>query len=351
MRNALIWVVILMSSVAGVFGGNPDTLSNAIPLNYDTNFIKSYRNWMHIAALAVGNRTDIEFTNTELDNNLKLSTNSPISYGFSLDYEWISLEYTKTINGIELADSRKGKTESFSFRLGLTRQKFRFNAYYKNSQGYYIKNIEDFIPDWFDTQVNYPHFDDLRNQTYTFMVYYTFNHRKFSNMAALWQIDRQLKSAGSPVIGLVSMFEGIYSNEFHYIGDSIIVGDHYQDVKKAEYFKLGLTAGYMHTFAIKKRLYIHGGIIQGLFYNHSNLLEHLDIDERMNNTLGTSLNLRFTMGYNGKKFYGGVFYILDSFISDLLSTKYELTTHSYARIYIGYRFYIKKRVWMKKVYL
>lgn len=348
MRCIISFIFALL--ICGLSHASQNDTLNVNKQPYDTNYIKSYRDWFHITAVAVNKQTGLSISNIYETKDISLGTNNPFEYGLAIDYEWITFEYTHTIPGLDFANENRGTSSSSSLRFGLTGRKFRMSTFYRYTIGFHMENIEDWVPEWFTQNQNYPYHEDLQSFVLAFSLYYTFNHKKYSNTAALWQIDRQLKSAGSPVIGFQTNMEGIFALSPIAFSDSLI--NKFVNISEAAYFKIGLTGGYMHTFAIKKRFYIHMALLQGFLYSRG-AVTYFDTadDVSILKTLGISLYGRLTAGYNGNKWYGGIFYVSDTFLNDALSENYETTSYDYIRIYAGYRFPIKKRTWMKKLYL
>jgi len=345
-QKHLLSIFIFCVFSSSIFGANHDTISS----KYDTNYIISYRDWFHVTLVGINQQSGISLIKAIDEKDLKFSTNNPYSFGVGIDYEWLTFEYSKSIKNIESSSKKKGNTKSTSLRLGYTGRKIRIDSYYTKSRGYYLKNIDDFIPDGYVDTTEYPRFDDLSNKTFALSFYYTFNYKKYSNMAALWQIDRQIKSAGSPVIGLLTLWEGLSSNQPFHFSDTLDIDEDFLKIKSADYKRIGIFGGYMHTFSIIKKFYLHGAITQGLFYSYGTI-NNYDGEQINKNTLGVSFNYRISVGYNSKRLYAGVLFVKDTFIGDAFASKTVFSSHDYLRILVGYRFYIKKRNWMKKVYM
>lgn len=338
-------IIILLSICSILWAGDSDTLKESKPLKYDTNYIESKRDEIHLALVAVNHQTSIALENTQSEYSLRYNSNNPYRFGLNFNYEWISLEYTHTIPGLELNSKSKGASESFDISLGMSGRKFRANAYYKETKGFSHENIEDLFPNWFLEEKYYPYSENLKNKTLNLSMYYTFNHRRFSNSAALRHVDRQIKSAGSAVLGFVANFEGIYAPVSLISYDSL--QNTFLNIKDAEYYKLGVNGGYMYTFAIKKNFFIHGTLIPGLLYTIGDVNLHNEEQTRIMDGIGASFYTRFTAGYNGKDFFGGVFALADLYASDIIATQFAATSYVYVKFYVGYRFPIKKRKWMK----
>jgi hypothetical protein len=339
---------ILLAFVFKAVSGENDTVDQRYQYNYDTTYIKSYRDLFHLTIVGVNKQTGVTLANVNSTYDLEFATNNPFGFGLAFDYKWATFEYTHTFSGLDLRNNKKGESDAFSFRFGFTGRKLRMNFFIRSTTGFYLKNIEEYDPNWFQTNNSYPHFDNLENITLALSVYYTFNHKKYSNTAALWQIDQQKKSAGSPVIGYLTNLENIATTEPLTLSDTLLTGNYYPDFKEGASLKIGFSGGYMHTFVLWKRYYIHGAIIQGFLYSRGATDFYNDLETKVYNTLGLSLYSRITAGYNGNRVYGGIFFVSDGFIDDALAEAYTVTSYNYFRIYVGYRFPIKTPGWMRK---
>jgi hypothetical protein len=347
-RNLILVVLLCLATFIQLLAVEKDSIVQVKPLKYDTNYIKSYRDLVHIALVGVNKQTGVTFANVNSTYDLNFATNNPFGFGMSVDYKWVTFEYTKTFGGLELRTAKKGESDAFSFSFGLTGRRLRMDFFVRSTTGFYLKNIEDYDPDWFNHNTRYPHFDSLSNVTLALSVYYTFNHKKYSNTAALWQIDQQKKSAGSFVLGFLTNLEGISTTQPLMLNDTLLTNNVYPNFKEGASIKVGLSGGYMHTFVILKRFYIHGAIIQGFLYSRGVTDFYNQQETRIYNSMGISLYSRLTAGYNGNRFYGGIFFVSDGFIDDALGDAYAVTSYNYFRIYMGYRFPIKSPKWTHK---
>lgn len=344
-----ISIIILLFLSGNIWAIEIDTNFKTKPLRYDTNYIESKSDNIHLALIAVSQQTGIDLVNTKTDYRYRFVSNNPLRYGIGFDYEWLALEVTYAIPGFELNNKTQGDSETFAVKLGISGRKFRANAYYRSTKGFTHQNVEGLYPRWFLNDEYYPYLKNLRNRTLNVSVYYTFNHKKYSNKAALRPSERQLKSAGSPVLGILATMEGIYSPTPIVEADSL--QNSYLNFKKAEYLKIGMNAGYMYTFSIKKKYYIHAALIPGLLYSYGDVLLHNEHEALFSNNLGGSIYSRFTAGYNGKTFYGGIFAVADIYASNILADRFATTSYTYLKFFVGYRFPIKKRKWMKYLFL
>jgi len=319
------------------------------PIKYDTNYILDYRYHFQAKTVGLTRQADFRLINTNEAHSIDFSTNSPFSFGLAIDYSWISLEYTKTIKGLEFTDERKGKSEDQAFRLGMTGRRFTANLFYRKTKGYNLVNVENWVPDWFENHEKYPFAPGLESRILALSLYYTFNHKKYSNAAALRQNARQIKSAGSPVAGIQANIEGIFSPTPMLSSDSL--AKKFLNIAQVQYLKLGVSGGYMHTFSLKKRFYLNAALIQGLLYSTGKGSYH-DYEEGDDiSAIGVSFYLRLGLGYNGKKWYSGLHFSGDIFANDVSSELYSTSAYNNFKIFVGYRFHVNRKPWMKKLYL
>lgn len=348
MKKLFLLIIITTLFIPIILAGNKDS----IPKNkakYDTNYIVNYRYHFQLRGVGLNRQSVINLINNVENENLNFMSNNPFSFGFAVDYSWITLEYTQSIRGFELTDSRKGKSEAFAFRLGLNGRRFSGGLYLRNTYGFYLENIDDWVPNWFEENKNYPYSEDINTRIIAGNIYYTFNHRKYSNAAAYRQTDRQIKSSGSPLIGFLANLEGIYSKTPMINSDSL--ADKFLNISRVRYLKTGVFGGYMHTFSINKRFFIHGSINQGFMYSAGSGAYHDTEETRKLNALGVSVFMRAALGYNGSKWFAGSMFSADYYISDVSSELTSSTGYTYFKVYVGYRFPIKTTSWLKNLYL
>lgn len=345
-KRIFIFLTFFLS--LSIYAQDKALIEQSLP-KYDTNYIIDYRYQLQVKAVGLTRQADFRLFNRNESHSIDFSTNNPFSFGLAIDYSWITLEYTKTIKGLEFTNDKKGKSKAQDFRIGMTGRKFAGNLFYRNTRGFNLENVNDWVPDWFENHEKYPFAQGLETRILALSFYYTFNHKKYSNAAAIRQNARQIKSAGSPVIGFQTNIEGIYSPTPMLSSDSL--AKKFLNISKVQYLKLGITGGYMHTFSIKKRFYIHGAIIQGLLYSVGKGNYHTYKVTDDINAVGISLYFRLAAGYNSKKWYSGILFTGDIFANDVSSDLFSTSAYVNFKIFIGYRFPVNRKAWMKKFYL
>lgn len=133
--------------------------------------------------------------NSSYTSSQRFMPNSPlkIDFGITLNNTILDFGYGVSV----WKEKEKGKTKSFDFQTHKYIRKFVFDLFIQKYQGFYndeSKNIEI-----------YP---DLRIQNYGLSALYILNNKRYSYKAAFNQSEKQLKSAGSILLGA-----GIYQTK------------------------------------------------------------------------------------------------------------------------------------------
>lgn len=304
---------------------------------FDSSYIESFDGDLTMSVVAQSNNNNISLKNV-LKEEVTFATNLPVSYGIALDYKWLSLGFTSSLGRIP--DKEKGFTQLRNFGFGINMRKLTFRNFYQITQGYYLANPGYFNPDFNPATDTYPQRDDLRSSIYYATLNYIFNHKTFSNEAALFQLERQKQSAGTFVTGLTYSY-------VTYQADSALVPPEYQYLFLGNNFittlyvnLFGFNAGYMHTFVLTKnyKFFYSLGIIPGLSYQHGSAYYGDGQLPASRSTLGFHAEGRMTLGYNGDKWYAAtsiIGYALGGRIHDVNPYNQGF---SFLRFSVGYRF-------------
>lgn len=308
---------------------------------YDTNYIKSFRDNLVVTAVTLFNSNTITVTD-KFGDDVNFTTNVPVSFGLALDYKWLTVEYTTSM-GIE-GDPKYGLTENRRAGFGLTGRKLWFRNFYQSTRGYYLENPQYFNPDFNPATDVYPHRNDVASSVYYATLNYGFNHRRFSNMAALWQLERQKKSAGSFTAGLTFSYAS-------FSADSALIGAQYLSnfnetkfVNSLYFTMMGVNGGYLYTFAMgkSKKVFISAALIPGLDYQigRVNQLENEKSEKQY--TIGTHAEFRLVFGYNGDKWYTA-FSSSNYAVSGRFGDYNPFNQgYSFVRFVLGYKFEVPK---------
>ncbi|WP_428229747.1 DUF4421 family protein [Flavobacterium sp.] len=277
----------------------------------DTTYIKPFDN-----KLSVSSYLSMKFISMEQEVNGHLKSfmpNSPMSLGLgvSINNTIINLSYGYSLGFLK--DDEKGKTKALDFQIHNYGRKFIIDLFVQKYRGFYTADNND---------KNIELYPDLNIQQYGAFGQYVFNNKKFSYKAAFNQNERQLKSAGSFLLG-----GGIY---FTKIGsDSSFVHKSRNSLRN---FQFGVSGGYAYTWAISKRWFASGSATVGANFG----------SERITNFGKQKIEIyptffpRTAIGYNKEKWSLGLSYVNNLIFSSFSDTNNNNISLSSGNFQIAY---------------
>ncbi len=325
-------LIILFSIVARI--------SNAQTIDYDTNYVLSYYKNLVVTAVSESkaNLVYMNFQTPKKVYELNYKTNSLLTYGFCLDYKWLSLEYTTQMPWTELHPER-GESKNFGVGFGFSFRKWTFRNFLQVSEGYYLENTNAWQSNYWQNNSPYYVRPDISTSTYYSTLNYIFNHKKFSNAASLWQLERQLKPVGTFVLGASYIYNNFYADS------SIVptIPNVNYPRNQNTYFSLnaiGINFGWQGTLPLfrSKKWFIGTAIIPGFSYQFGKLtvadLGTINKDK----LIGYQSEFRSSLGFNGDKWYICASYRAFGNVNAINHSEPLSITNSYTRLYVGYRF-------------
>ncbi len=173
-------------------------------------------------------------------------SNKPPSFGLGLSLKNTIISFGYGYGFDFMRDKSKGRT-SVKWDLQFRRytRYFVFDLFYQEYKGFYQDN---------DKEKDYKLCPDLKIRKLGAFGQYIFNNKRFSYKAAFSQNQKQLRSAGSFLLGAE-----IYNTWIN--SDSSFV---YNDKKDFSSFQFGVNAGYAHTWVLNRHWHISGSISMGI---------------------------------------------------------------------------------------
>lgn len=274
---------------------------------YDTNYVMTFRDQLHLSFLLATRGADINvYKQGNKGDHIKYTSNNRLNIGFGIDYKWLSLETTFK-DPFFHGDPERGNTKVFNLKANFVRQNFWFTGQLQSIHGYYTENTgASSNPPKNNKDAVITLRPDIRQTTAYITGNYIFNNQKFSYKAYLTQFQRQLRSAGSFVMGATYARYGFRA-------DSSILPEPLQpafhpsaNIKKSTVTHFGFNIGYLHTFVIRKKVFIHLGLLPSLGIRKTELA-FADLSKPQNSyQIGLISDSRFAVGRNGDKSYYGI---------------------------------------------
>ena len=215
-------------------------------------------------------------------------TNNPVNIGLGITWKHYTFSFSYGFD--YLRDKKKGKTHSLEFQHHSYGQRIMYDIFLQQHEGLY-HDIEN-------TDNKYTLHPDIQFDMYGGSLQYILNHKKFSARAAFNLNEKQVKSAGSFLIGGSVYYSKVQT-------DSTLLFDKMD--KKHKNLQLGASLGYAYNWAISRRwtatIYASGGITMG--NNHPSRF----FEEKM--MIYPAFNARFALGYNAKTWSVGTTFMLN----------------------------------------
>ncbi|MBC7920199.1 MAG: DUF4421 family protein [Ferruginibacter sp.] len=254
------------------------------------------------------------------------------TYGIGVYYRKLGLEFSVGLPAGDRENTLFGKTKSFDFQINSYGQKLGYDVSFQSYRGFYQKNPREFDTQWSVIR-GYPQRADLRALNAGLNVYYIFNQSRFSYQAAFNQTERQLRSAGSPLL-LGSLFHSHLRSDstLYPVSGATPQGIAFED---GSFNILAFAPGYVHTFVLNKDFYVSPSLFWGLALRQ----QAYRVDGRYQSGLdvGQKVNFRLAAGYYGRKTFAGINVVLDNNRMDLENVRLK-TSGVNIKFFAGYRF-------------
>lgn len=229
-------------------------------------------------------------------NNIELYPNTPTNLLLTLNYEFIAfgIQFSPDFLPENGDEDVRGKTKSLHLTSALVFRHWFAELGYQNVRGFYLKNTNDFT----NLMPGEPfiQFPDLHHQGFSLTSGYIHNS-KFSLRSLTTQTERQLKSVGS--------FIPVFNLDYYVVNDKSGA----PSTQKSKNLEATVGPGYAYTFVFNERFYISLGAFTSVGYLNTKLTTRTPV-ETFNTTQNNFVfrwNARSGLGYNGDRFYGGLY--------------------------------------------
>jgi Domain of unknown function (DUF4421) len=280
-------------------------------LKFDSTYIKNYASLLALKLVAVKKFSRVLIKDHAQDK-LHYFPNENLNLGVGFNYKWLGLNLAFNLPFINKDNAIYGNTESIDLQTNIYGRKYGLDAYLQYYKGFYINNPIDVFGTW--QSASYPTRPDLRTLRLGTDFYYIFNDRKFSYRAAFVQNERQLKSAGSWLLGAYTSYLLIAADSS--ILPQILASqmNEIPDIASARFINMGVSGGYVHTFVIKKNFFFTFDLQLGVGLQ-DRLARTFSNIEYQRGGLQTKSKARFAFGYNTDRYFAGINYLSDNILS------------------------------------
>jgi hypothetical protein len=280
-------------------------------LDYDTNYILSYREKLTIKTYLSAKSDQLTQQGGIKRDMMTYEVNRPYRFGLGVSYKWLNLAATlfSPVTNSQLKE--KGKTSTFDLRITTNGRTFLTDVWIQQFKGFYLANTLNVIPKWNKPGIFYQR-KDISTFDFGGVVYYNLRHRKFSFKALFSQNERQLKSKGTPIVGVNwTVFQMKSSPDSSLVPYSITNNfKASEQINRINVRSLGLGVGYAYTLVFSKFWFLS---LQGTYFVNAQTHRYHSKISPEEGTLyaGFRANVlwRTTFGYNSNKNYYGLIFI------------------------------------------
>lgn len=318
------------------------------PLRYDTAHVLSYKKSLSIGVVSSVQNSTISFSDS-LGNSLKFSTNNPTQYGIGFSLGWLSAEITFTIPGLSVADTLRGVTSSRNIGIGTTGRRLIGRALWNSSEGFHPDDPAAVDSSW-TVGNRYPVRQDIRSNTFLASANYALSRKgRFSFKAALYQTERQRKSAGTFLLG-----GALWLNDIRSDGpvvpamarERFAQGADFDQVRRTV---LGATFGYIHSFVIGGKGFVTMALVPGLSAQQQRLSLVAASEVESDWNVGALAELKFGIGFNGDRFYAALNTAQYLNVGEVIDGLNVGTGFQFGRFSVGYRMKPPRSTFMRSI--
>jgi len=292
----------------------------------DSSYIKKFAKENDVEVYTGLTKTSFrfrEFANDNFISQHKLFANTSAYTGFTIDYNWLSIGFSKNIPNTSVA-KQNTSIKVVSIHLRKTHEKFLFEAGTDKYRGLILQVNR--------RQREYEYYDDISYRSYFTRISYIFNAEKFSLNAARNHSVLQAKSAGS-FIAIVSPFFQRFTlkggfNEYEE-SDSAFLSE---ISKKPSSINLLVSGGYTYNFifndgewSINPGVFIGPAIEKNIYPKDGHSLK-----------LIANYQLVLNGGYNGQNFYFHVNTVYNNNTYHFMNSKMSIHNRGVS-LTVGYR--------------
>jgi hypothetical protein len=300
--------------------------------NQDTAYISNYGNEVAVKFVDKNKINYFNIRDKKNNSKIKYRPARDVSLGVGVAYRYFSIDFTFSL-GLNKNEDFQDPT-AFDFQGNLFSSKQFISTTFQYYVGYELSNTSGL-----NNELNKSSTirEDIRTINFGLQYLHAFNYTKFSLKAPFVFNEVQKKSAGSFIAGgSFSIF--VMDADSSIVPSEVTNFDPEFHLLDANIINVAISGGYMYSFIFKYHFFITISAIPGINLNAGDFLT-VDKPREYQN-----INVRFkffsmnSIGYNGRKFFGGIQLITESDFLQL-AKKFNLEAgNGQFNLFVGYRF-------------
>ena len=347
-KGPAIFIFICMFYLPVFAQTTNDTSALVKDTSIASSYIKYYDNYLNVTTGWNTRNTRYIISYSQFYTRFVLSPKETNQFFLGLDYSFLYLYYSFSpqVFNLNSEDTIKGKSKRSTFGTGFSFNRWHINLDYQNIKGYYLRNTDEFIPDWLKGDA-YIQFPNLRTIQTGGQVGYNFN-KKFSISSLTSGKQQQLKT-------VITFFPTFAYWHIKLKDDTI---DSVQKVNNVltvnNDINLLLPAAINIAFAKNFYVALFAGPIIGVDFFKANAFDENGQALATSGTkISTGYYARGSIGYTGKKFFAGMDATSRYYGHQQQNQKFSKNSYG-VQVYLGTRFnppgFLQKTAtWLEKM--
>ena len=252
---------------------------------------------------------------SNLGENIQYLPNVMNSLGLDLSWRWMGGGYGVRLPRRDINELLYGKTHYYDYQFYLYLRHFGFDAYWQTYKGFYLDNPKTFDISWIDT-MPHPSRSDLGINNFGLNIFYI-HSKNFSFKATYNQTERQKRSAGTFLFMISQSIEEVASDTSLIPASQRVYYEDIAGMNNSRFYNISLAPGYAYSL-IWKNFFITPTLFAGAGYQ----VQDCEFNTgSLNKAIITpKVNMRFGIGYNGKRFLVGAHTVYDMSYMNVLDS-------------------------------
>lgn len=288
---ALGWACIGIQET-GIAKGN-SALNRIPPTETDTSYVKAYANEITGRIFLSQKYTSIRVPGSSTLPPFRYRPNTTLNLGIGATYRSFSMNVAYGFPGLNSNKEERGKTRYVDMQAHLYGRKVIIDLFGQFYKGYYIapKDYISNVPGYYIRP-------DVRVRMVGGSAYYAFNHRKFSYRAGLIQSERQIKSAGTFLLG-GDVYYGVINSDSIIVPQEIAGQFPQGSVKRMRFINIGPGGGYAYTFVFLRSWFATGSLTVNIPIDFVKENAHSGDKDKV--SISPNFMARLAIGYNSRR--------------------------------------------------
>jgi hypothetical protein len=332
--RTLIIHIVLWACLIGVTFAQQTKHESGKPghlFGYDSGYVLSFRDNFVVTLLYEYKFSIAHLKYAQLSEIPVVYRSKPLhTAGIGLDYKWATIEFSQAI--FRQTSGNISKNTGVGF--GLTGRKLALRCFIDNYSGYVLESAPN-------ASINQNKDGVFRNDLSSSFLFvslnYNFSNKRFSNIASLWQLERQLK----PSIGFMMGFNLVRN---FLKADSAIIPINLQPNDALNRVNLGVSSigldiGAASTIPLSnnKKWYFTAAVIPGIALQQRTTNDQSFEKATKSLFFGLQSEFRIGFGFNGDLWYSGFSVRNYGTYNNIFGSLPFSVNSVYGRFFLGYR--------------